>query len=153
MLELALPTRRDTVRLGAAIARALRPGDLLTLEGGLGAGKTFLVRALCRALGVEGEHRITSPTFTLVHEYQARHGQRVLHTDLYRLRGANDPAREITDLDLRSARLGGDIVLAEWPQGFEPYLGGDADLRTVIAHRLQSVRTRRLAKFAGERDD
>jgi tRNA threonylcarbamoyl adenosine modification protein YjeE len=147
MLEVPLPTRRDTVRLGAAIAKALRPGDLMTLAGGLGAGKTFLVRALCRALGVEGEHRITSPTFTLVHEYEGDKGLRLHHADLYRLRGAKDPARELADLDLRSARIAGDLVLVEWPQGFEAYLGGPADLHL----HLELAPKGRLATLSGPR--
>ena len=149
MIELPLRTRRDTVRLGAAIAKALQPGDLLTLAGGLGAGKTFLVRALCRALGVEGEHRITSPTFTLVHEYEAQDGRRLHHADLYRLRGTKDPARELTDLGLRSARSAGDLILIEWPQGFEAYLGGPADLHV----HLELAAKGRLATLSGARSE
>ena len=71
-IELALPTRRATRRLAAAIGAALAPGDLVVLEGDLGSGKTFLVRGIARALGVPSRVRITSPTFALVNEHSGR---------------------------------------------------------------------------------
>ncbi|MBV9947901.1 MAG: tRNA (adenosine(37)-N6)-threonylcarbamoyltransferase complex ATPase subunit type 1 TsaE, partial [Myxococcales bacterium] len=92
-----LAVRRDTRLLGASIARVLRPGDLVLLEGDLGAGKTFLVRAVARALGVR--EVVTSPTFTLVQEYTSARGT-LVHADLYRLRGGAVP------LDVEVARLG-----------------------------------------------
>jgi tRNA threonylcarbamoyladenosine biosynthesis protein TsaE len=74
----------DTDRLGDALARALGPAPrgVITLSGGLGAGKTHLVRALLRTLGVTGP--VKSPTYTLVEPYETSVG-RVLHMDLYRL--------------------------------------------------------------------
>jgi len=118
-LGIALPTRRATRRLGAALAAALAPGDLLLLEGDLGAGKTFLVRAIARGLGVPSAVRITSPTFTLIHEHVGR--MPIVHADLYRL-GLPD---ELVELGLVE-RVGSDaVVLIEWGERFAAALGGE----------------------------
>jgi tRNA threonylcarbamoyladenosine biosynthesis protein TsaE len=116
---LALGTRRETLRLAGRLGAALEPGDAVFLEGPLGAGKTFLARALCRALGVPREVRVASPTFALAHEYRGR--VRVVHADLYRLDGA-EAARE---LGLREARDRGAVLVAEWAERFADELGPD----------------------------
>jgi len=102
---------QETEAVGARLAGALAPGDVVLLAGDLGAGKTTLVRGAVRALGHPG--RVTSPTFTLVNRYE---GGRVpvSHLDLYRLGEAGldgeDPA-------LLEEELAGDrIVFVEWPQ-------------------------------------
>jgi tRNA threonylcarbamoyladenosine biosynthesis protein TsaE len=116
-LLLSLPTRRSTQRLGAAIATAVVAGDLIVLEGDLGAGKTFLVRAVARGLGVPARIPVTSPTFTLVNEYDTR--LPLLHADLYRLGDAD----ELSELGLVE-RIGRDaLVVAEWGDRFAEALG------------------------------
>ncbi len=117
-----LPTRRATVTLARAVARVLVPGDVLYLSGPLGAGKTFTARAIARSLGVPAGERVTSPTFTLVTEYDTKRG-RLLHVDLYRLRDHVTRDAEVSRLALREARAEGAIVLVEWGDGFEPHLG------------------------------
>lgn len=124
-----LRTRRDTRRLGEAIARALRPGDLAILSGDLGAGKTFLVRAVARALGVAGA--VTSPTFALVHEYACERAP-LLHVDLYRLLGPGLPA-EVARLGLRERRREGAILLVEWGDDAVQALGGGPDLHVSLS--------------------
>jgi tRNA threonylcarbamoyladenosine biosynthesis protein TsaE len=116
---LSLPTRRDTKRLGRALARALVAGDVVILSGALGAGKTFLVRALCRALGLEPSVRVVSPTFTLVREIDTR--PPIAHADLYRL---TSPA-DIDQLGLSELRDRGRVLLVEWGERFADALGPD----------------------------
>lgn len=120
-LVLPLPTRRSTIRLARRLAPLLQAGDLVVLEGELGAGKTFFTRALARALGVPAEERITSPTFALVHELAGR-TLRVAHADLHRL-GSPD---EVEPLGLRDARAEGAVLVVEWGGAFAEALGGDA---------------------------
>jgi tRNA threonylcarbamoyladenosine biosynthesis protein TsaE len=80
----------ETVRFGRELAERLRPPCLVLLEGDLGAGKTTLVKGLVAGLGAAREEDVTSPSFTLIHEYGA--DRRVYHADLYRIEGARDLA-------------------------------------------------------------
>ena len=133
-LKLRLVSRRNTTHLGVRIAALLAPGDLVLLAGDLGAGKTFLARAIARALGVPTELAIASPTFTLVQEYKIPHGV-LLHADLYRLRDEADAAKtsvEIRRLGLEERRAEGAIVLVEWGHGHSRALGGDAALEVEL---------------------
>jgi tRNA threonylcarbamoyladenosine biosynthesis protein TsaE len=124
-LIVRLHSRGDTRRLGRRLSECLRPGDLVLLEGELGAGKTFLVRAIARGLGVAPAVRITSPTFDLVHELPARIP--LVHVDLYRL----DDAGSLRELGLAD-RIGADaVVLVEWGERFTHVLG-EGGLRVMI---------------------
>lgn len=131
-----LGARRDTLRLARRLAAASAPGDLLFLEGPLGAGKTFLARALCRALGVSREVRVTSPTFALVHEYEAR--MPVAHADLYRL----ESAEAVRELGLREARDRGALIVAEWAERFADELGPDGLVVRLETPRSSARRAR-----------
>ena len=115
-----LPNRRATRQLARRLAAALRPGDLVILSGPLGAGKTFLVRATCRALGLPASVPVPSPTFTLLHEYDTR--VPLVHADLYRLRSAG----EVRELGLDALRDEGRALLVEWGEPYGAVLGGDA---------------------------
>jgi tRNA threonylcarbamoyl adenosine modification protein YjeE len=118
-LRFELPTRRSTRQLAQLLAKVLCPGDLLLLSGALGAGKTFLVRALARQLGLPSRERVTSPTFALVQELSTQ--PRVVHADLYRL-GDGAP---VDELGLHEARRDA-AVIVEWGLGHLEALGGDA---------------------------
>ncbi len=136
--EEELTTRKATVRLARRVAELVRPGDLVLLEGPLGAGKTFFARALLRALGVPAAVPVPSPTFALVHRYEAA-GRAVLHADLYRLRDEANPLASAQALALREEREDGAILLVEWGSGLERALGGAAD-GTLVFDRAQEPR-------------
>jgi tRNA threonylcarbamoyladenosine biosynthesis protein TsaE len=116
--EIALPDEAATSRLGAALARLLRDGEAICLEGPLGAGKSTLARALVRALTTPDEE-VPSPTFTLVQVYEAA-GFPLAHFDLYRL---TDPD-EAFEIGLDEA-LDEGAALIEWPQRLEGRLPPD----------------------------
>jgi tRNA threonylcarbamoyl adenosine modification protein YjeE len=143
-LARTLRTRLDTRRLGASIAAVLEPGDLALFSGALGAGKTFLVGAVARALGARTA--VTSPTFTLVYEHATRRGL-LLHADLYRLRGA-DLANEVARLGLREQRAEGAILAVEWGEDAEEALGGAPSL--VVRLKIAGPRER-IATLSGPR--
>ena len=94
---------------GEALGRALPAGAVVTFEGQLGAGKTTLVQAIARGLGVGGG--ATSPTYALVHRYRGGRGP-VFHLDCYRLRSPDEAA----DLEWEGLLREGDAVLIEWPE-------------------------------------
>jgi tRNA threonylcarbamoyladenosine biosynthesis protein TsaE len=99
----------ETAAAGEHLAASLRAGDVLLLEGELGAGKTAFVRGIARGLGLQPED-VTSPTFTLIQEYRAPSVPLVLyHADLYRL-----TPREADDLGLDELSEEG-ILAVEWP--------------------------------------
>jgi tRNA threonylcarbamoyladenosine biosynthesis protein TsaE len=86
LAEIVSSSPEDTAALGASIARRLGPGSVVALRGGLGAGKTCLTRGIARELGID--ETITSPTYTIVSEYQGR--LPLYHIDAYRLAGDED---------------------------------------------------------------
>ena len=123
-LILDLPDEAATLALGARLAHCLAPGMTVYLEGGLGAGKTTLVRGLLRALGFAG--RVKSPTYTLVEPYTLS-GFIVYHYDLYRM---HDP-REWEDAGFRDDVRDNTLRLVEWPEKGQGRLP-PADLRISL---------------------
>jgi tRNA threonylcarbamoyladenosine biosynthesis protein TsaE len=97
----------ETERVGAAVAAELRPGDVVTVSGELGTGKTTFVRGACRGLGVDGP--VTSPTYTIGHRYEGR--VPISHLDLFRYASVSAP--EWGDLE---PYFDGAVVFVEWPE-------------------------------------
>jgi tRNA threonylcarbamoyladenosine biosynthesis protein TsaE len=106
-VEAVTASPEETESLAAEVAARLRPGDVVWVEGDLGAGKTTFVRGAARALGVAGP--VSSPTFTIGHRYEAPIP--VAHLDLYRLAGIH--AEEWGDLE---PYFDGSIAFVEWPE-------------------------------------
>jgi tRNA threonylcarbamoyl adenosine modification protein YjeE len=108
VIELVIPDAEAMEALGARLAPLLRAGDLVQLDGELGAGKTTLTRGLGAALGAR--EPITSPTFVLAREHPTASGTPLVHVDAYRL----STAAELDDLDLDWEHA---IVVVEWGAG------------------------------------
>lgn len=122
---LFLPDDAATARLGAALAQVLRPGDIVVLEGDLGAGKTALARAVIRSLMGDEGMDVPSPSFALVQPYEGR-GQVVLHADLYRLAAAGD----VSELGLFDDPRA--IVIVEWAER-SPEVEAEATVRVALS--------------------
>ncbi|MCK0100471.1 tRNA (adenosine(37)-N6)-threonylcarbamoyltransferase complex ATPase subunit type 1 TsaE [Qipengyuania sp. S6317L1] len=121
--------------LGQRIAESLREGDVIALEGGLGAGKTTLARAILSGLGHEGE--VPSPTFTIIETYDAPPLRvAVAHADFYRL---DDPSEAI-EIGLDDYREGA-VLLAEWPD----HAGGFAHEAACLSILLETQGKGRVA--------
>ena len=106
----------ETVALGRKLAPALKPGSMVLLRGDLGAGKTTLVKGIAEGLQAAEADRVTSPTFTLIHEYRAPEIT-LYHIDLYRV----DTQRELDTLALDDLMDGSSILLIEWGEKFERF--------------------------------
>ncbi len=101
-----------THRLGTGVGSLLQPGDVVLLDGPLGAGKTCLTKGLALGLGVSADTAVQSPSFTLVNQYQGRLA--LYHADLYRL---SHPS-ELAELGLWEASGTGGVVVIEWASRF-----------------------------------
>jgi tRNA threonylcarbamoyladenosine biosynthesis protein TsaE len=109
----------ETIQAGHEIAKMLAPPILLILRGDLGAGKTTLVKGIAEALGAADPNEVTSPTFTLIHEYEGKISGReqpvkLYHIDLYRI----DSERQLDTLGLDELAAEDSIVLVEWGEKF-----------------------------------
>jgi tRNA threonylcarbamoyladenosine biosynthesis protein TsaE len=136
-IRVTLKDEEATAGLGARIAQALAPGDVIALSGELGAGKTALARSILRARGVEGH--VPSPTFTLLQAYETP-GLTIHHLDLYRI----ENPRELMELGLEDALEEG-ALLIEWPErGMPAHLAADA-LEIALEARGESARIARIS--------
>src|SRR5262245_45048919 len=103
-----LPSITQTERFGQALGRLLFPGGVIALIGPLGAGKTLLTRAIAEGLEIDDPALVTSPTFVLIQEYQAR--LPIYHFDVYRLKQGSD----FTDLGAAEYFAGEGVSIIEW---------------------------------------
>ena len=115
----SLPDEGATERLGSSLAGRLRMRDVVALQGGLGAGKTTLARAILRAASGDPDLIVPSPTFTLVEVYDTPRGP-FWHFDLYRL----EAPEQVFELGWEEARADG-VALVEWAEHLGPLLPED----------------------------
>ena len=116
--EFTTESGAETVEAGRKLAQLLTPPQLLILSGDLGTGKTTLVKGIAEALDAAEADEVTSPTFTLIHEYDgARDGQpvKLFHLDVYRLEGE----RQLETLGLDELLTPDALVLVEWGEKFK----------------------------------
>ncbi|MBV9943661.1 MAG: tRNA (adenosine(37)-N6)-threonylcarbamoyltransferase complex ATPase subunit type 1 TsaE [Solirubrobacterales bacterium] len=134
----------ETEALAAQLAVVLSPGDVVLVEGELGAGKTTFVRGACRALGVDGV--VTSPTFTIGQRYPA--SVPVSHLDLYRLADLGEEEPELLDDYLGPDR----IAFVEWPGGAVATIAEHSRVaaRVVIEHGGGDRRVLTIETLAGD---
>ncbi len=141
-MTIELPDLAAMEQLGARIAAALRPGDVVALSGGLGAGKTTLARAIIAALGHQGE--VPSPSFAIIETYDPP-ALRIplVHADFYRLKHPE----EVEELGLDDYRYGAALI-AEWPE----MAGGFAHEAGCLSIRLETAERGRSAIVEPGRD-
>ena len=123
--EYTVRSVEETWELARKFAKTLRPGDVVRLEGDLGAGKTTFTQGLAAALGVPG--RVTSPTFCIVQEH--RGGVMLVHMDLYRLHGEED----VLAIGWEDYLAEGAILVVEWPERAGALVPPDAK-RVIFRH-------------------
>lgn len=116
MIEFASKGPEDTGRIAQVVGELLLPGDLLSLIGDLGAGKTLFVKGLATALGIQ-EDMVTSPTFSIVNEYEGKGGL-LYHFDFYRLRDEY----ELENIGYQDYFYGSGITVVEWGDLFPHHL-------------------------------
>ena len=115
--ELTTHSAEETVAFGRTLAELLSPPKIVLLRGDLGAGKTTLVKGIAEGFQAASEEDVTSPTFTLVHEYRGPRAN-LYHIDLYRI----DTPRQLETLGLDDLLSANSILLIEWGEKFQRFV-------------------------------
>jgi tRNA threonylcarbamoyladenosine biosynthesis protein TsaE len=132
--EITTHSAEETIAFGRTLVELLPPPKLVLLRGDLGAGKTTLVKGIAAAFEAAEEEDVTSPTFTLVHEYRGPRAN-LFHIDLYRV----DTQRELETLGLDDLRGEGSILLIEWGEKF-PRLLRERDVEISLERESENGR-------------
>jgi tRNA threonylcarbamoyladenosine biosynthesis protein TsaE len=134
MREVTTHSAEETIAFGRTLAETLAPPKLVVLRGELGSGKTTLVKGIAEAFDAASEEDVTSPTFTLVHEYRSPRVN-VYHIDLYRV----DTQRELETLGLDDLIAENSVLLIEWGEKF-PRFERERDVEIVLERVGESER-------------
>jgi tRNA threonylcarbamoyladenosine biosynthesis protein TsaE len=138
--EIVTHSAEETIAFGHTLAELLAPPKLVLLRGDLGAGKTTLVKGIAAAFEAAAEEDVTSPTFTLVHEYRGPRAN-LYHIDLYRV----DTPRELETLGLDDLCSDDSVLLIEWGEKF-PRLVRERDMEIVLERVGESERRIRVSE-------
>jgi tRNA threonylcarbamoyladenosine biosynthesis protein TsaE len=138
--EITTHSAEETIAFGRTLAELLAPPKLVLLRGDLGAGKTTLVKGIAAAFEAAAEEDVTSPTFTLVHEYRGPRA-RLYHVDLYRV----DTPRELETLGLDDLRSDDSLLLIEWGEKFSR-LVQERDIEIVLERISENQRKIRVSE-------
>ena len=133
--EITTNSAEETISFGRTLAEMLAPPKLVLLRGDLGAGKTTLVKGIAAAFEAAQEEDVTSPTFTLIHEYRGPRAK-LYHIDLYRI----DTQRELDTLALDDLRSENSILLIEWGEKFARFVR-ERDVEIALERTGESART------------
>ena len=136
--EFITHSAEETIALGRKLARQLSPPKIVLLRGELGAGKTTLVKGIAEAFNAAAQEDVTSPTFTLIHEYRGPRTN-IFHIDLYRV----DTPRQLETLGLDDLREPDSVLLIEWGEKFARFVRerdveislerlGESDRRVIL---------------------
>jgi tRNA threonylcarbamoyladenosine biosynthesis protein TsaE len=145
MIDLELHSEADTLALGRSLGAVLEAGDVIGLEGGLGAGKTTFARGVLHGLGIPEDTAVTSPTFALLHHYEGR--LPAAHADFYRLGGE----AEVEELGVDELVEEGAVLLVEWGRKF-PGMASRTVLWVELGFISDASRTVRLRPQGGRGD-
>jgi tRNA threonylcarbamoyladenosine biosynthesis protein TsaE len=137
--EITTHSPEETIAFGRTLKELLAPPKLVLLRGDLGAGKTTLVKGIAAAFEAAAEEDVTSPTFTLIHEYRGPRAN-LYHIDLYRI----DTQRELDTLALDDLRAEDSILLIEWGEKF-PRFVRERDVEIVLERAGESGRRIRVS--------
>jgi tRNA threonylcarbamoyladenosine biosynthesis protein TsaE len=132
--EITTHSSEETIAFGRTLAELLAPPKLVLLRGDLGAGKTTLVKGIAAAFDAASEENVTSPTFTLVHEYRGPRAN-LYHIDLYRI----DTPRQLETLGLDDLRSDNSVLLIEWGEKF-PRLVRQRDVEIALERESEYKR-------------
>ena len=138
--EFTTNSAEETIALGKKLSSSLAPPKLVLLRGDLGAGKTTLVKGIAQGFEAASEEEVTSPTFTLVHEYRGPSAT-LYHIDLYRV----DTPRELETLGLDDLMGDNSVLLIEWGEKF-PRFEHERDVEIVLERISGTARKIRLSE-------
>ena len=137
--EITTNSADETIAFGRTLADLVAPPKLVLLRGDLGAGKTTLVKGIAAAFEAASEEDVTSPTFTLIHEYRGPRAN-LFHIDLYRI----DTPRELDTLALDDLRSANSVLLIEWGEKFPRFIR-ERDVEISLERDGETRRTIRIS--------